>query len=81
MILEHHAVVDHMHCSQYSQIITEFQSFKKLSGAFANILLAIGANILPHEWWDLVDKGDTHLVSLAKPLSAQVYSLSSYERN
>ena len=66
---------------QYGRVVAEFQAFKERRGAFANMPLAMEANIPPHEWWDLVGEGDTHLTPLAKRILAQVCSSLSCERN
>jgi hypothetical protein len=65
----------------YGRVVAEFQAFKERRGAFANMPLAMEANIPPHEWWDLVGEGGTHLAPLAKRILAQVCSSSSCERN
>jgi hypothetical protein len=41
----------------YGRVVAEFQAFKGRRGAFANMPLAMEANIPPHEWWDLVGEG------------------------
>lgn len=48
--------------SQYVRVVANFQAFKKCGSAFANMPLAMEANIPPYKWWDC---GGTHLAPLA----------------
>lgn len=66
---------------QYFQVVAKFQTFKECIGAFANIPLAMKANILPHKWWDLVGGGGTYLAHLGECILPQVCSSSSCKGN
>ena len=56
--------------SQYVWVVAKFQAFKKYGSAFANVPLAMEANIPPYEWWDC---GGTHLAPLTSYI-VQVHS-------
>lgn len=62
---------------QDGRVVAEFRAFKESRGAFANMSLAMKANIPPHEWWGLVGEGGIHLAHLTKSILAHVDSSSS----
>lgn len=53
---------------QYGRVVAKFWAFKESKSAFANMPLAMKANIPPHEWWDFVGEGGIHLIPLAKSI-------------
>lgn len=61
-----HEEIVHIHRWSIYLGCGQIQVFKECRDAFANMLLAMEANIPLHVWWDLVGEGGTHLTTLAK---------------